>query len=302
MKRCTLGVCARGKRLGTGSSADVWEVRRGDKMVAVKLYRPHGQALALVRQEARAARLDHPNIARILGGGVGGGYLDGQPVPPDQPYIVQELVQDARPVGDVLAWARLKAILRGVLLALEHAHGRGLLHRDIKPANVLVRGDAWATQVKLVDWGLCWDMRPMARNAFRGLAAGTPRYMPLEQVLGQRDRFGPWSDLFALGCLAHRMATGFAPLRDEATTQGVLARHERTALLRAKLPKEIRTDEWGQPFADWVGWLISIPIADRPQTAREALDALEVIPCEGDIDCATGEPVRAVGQQMGLGL
>jgi serine/threonine protein kinase len=190
-------------------------------------------------------------------------------------YTVQEYAQ-GRPATCIFGWQRMKATLRGVLLGLEHAHAQGLLHRDIKPDNVQVGDDGMTAGVKLIDWGMCWDMRPGARNPFPAFSVGTPSYMPLEQVLGQSQMYGPWSDLYAVGCLAHRMATGYAPLRGLSAAI-VLDEAKRLALGEGTVPNNVSPGEWGPGFVRWVGWLLSIPIAQRPQSSREALDALDAI-------------------------
>lgn len=281
MKSCSISTLEPLERLPRGSTADVWLARRRGAQVVVKVYDRVQQSEGIARQECRAERLDHPNIARVLGGGRT--MVDWGPPPAEPPpalrqfYTVQEHAPGGSP-GCLYVWATMRALLRGVLLGLEHAHGQGLLHRDIKPSNVIVstgaaRGDV---SVKLVDWAMCWDMVPGARNPFSAHTIGTPGYMPLEQVLGQRHLFGPWSDLYAVGCLAHRMAVGYAPLRG-SSAMVVLDMAKRMALEGRPVPNDVNHREWGTPFVEWVGWLLSIPITSRPQTAREALDALEAI-------------------------
>lgn len=280
-------------RLSRGSTAEAWLVERRGERVVVKVYNEGPRSAHLARQECRAERLNHPNIARVIGGGVGGPCsplvfgaegLDAQFVAPGghervattgRHYTVQEYAP-GRPATCVFTWARMKARLRGVLLGLEHAHGNGLIHRDIKPDNVMVGEDGEADGVKIIDWGCCWDLGGGARNPFRSFAVGTPGYMPLEQVLGQSRLVGPWSDLYAVGALAHRMATGYAPIRG-ATAKAVMDAAKQVALDGAEMPNGVRSLEWGDGFVAWVGWLLAVPVSRRPQSAREALDVLESI-------------------------
>lgn len=279
MKRCAISTCQPVGVLTRGSTADVWLARRRGAEVVVKVYDERHHSEHLTRQECRADRLDHPHIAKVFGGGRALVDWGQPPIPGDDParrYYTVQAHAPGRVLKDAFDWPTLRAVLRGVLLGLEHAHGQGLLHRDIKPGNIIVEGVGPATMARIIDWGICWDMAPGARNAFPGLTAGTPGYMPLEQVLAQRHHLGPWSDLYAVGCLAHRLAAGHTPVRGVSHRQ-VLDSMKATALAGEKMPNHVRAAEWGQGFVDWVGWLMAIPIASRPQSAREALDALEVI-------------------------
>lgn len=279
MKSCSISVIEPLERMSRGSTADVWLARRRGASVVVKVYDERDHSEQLTRQECRADRLDHPNIAKLLGGGRALVEWGHPAIPGDDParrYYTVQAHAPGRVVKDVYDWPTLRALLRGVLLGLEHAHAQGLLHRDIKPGNVIVDGTGEATVARIIDWGICWDMTPGARNAFPGLTAGTPGYMPLEQVLAQREHLGPWSDLYAVGCLAHRLAAGHTPVRGVSHRQ-VLDHMKATALERGTMPNEVRPAEWGQGFVEWVGWLMSIPVARRPQSAREALDALEAL-------------------------
>lgn len=275
MKSCSIATCTPVDRLSRGSTADTFLAERRGERVVVKVYKAEQQSPHLARQECRAERLDHPNIARVTGGGVLPAFDRVWFRDEPRHYTVQEYAS-GKPATCVFGWRRMKARLRGVLLGLEHAHAQGLLHRDIKPDNVMVGEDGPTDGVKIIDWGMCWDMKPGARNPFKAFAIGTPGYMPLEQVLGQPQLFGPWSDLYAVGALAHRMATGYAPLRG-ATGRAVMDAAKQAAIDGATVPNGVNPLEWGQAFVEWVGWLMSIPIAQRPQSAREALDALEAI-------------------------
>ena len=68
-------------------------------------------------------------------------------------------------------------------------------------------------RVKLADFGIAWSREggPAATSV-----SGTPAYMAPEQIAGDWRRFGPWTDLYALGCLAWLLVTGRAPFRGVA--------------------------------------------------------------------------------------
>lgn len=140
--------------LAQGGMGTVYEASRADgqyeKKVALKCIRAEMSSPVLVdafmRERNHLAKLDHPNIAPLLDGGVEG---DGRP------WFAMRLVQGV----SVDQWAdqqRLELGSRISLLlqacrALQYAHAHGVLHQDIKPGNLLVSPDG---VVHLVDFGL----------------------------------------------------------------------------------------------------------------------------------------------------
>ncbi|MBL8311983.1 MAG: serine/threonine protein kinase [Burkholderiales bacterium] len=207
------------KRLGQGGMGEVWRATRSDGLykaaVAIKLLRTDLSHDTLSRRFARErvvlARLNHPNIARLLDAGVEN----------EQAFIVLELV-DGQPLLDyVEAHAprieqRLR-LIRDVTLAVEHAHHQHVLHRDLKPSNVLVTRDG---QVKLLDFGIAGvlDDDPdapktkLTQLTGRGL---TLEYASPEQVTG--DRTLPASDVYSLGVLLFHLCTGNRPFAASST-------------------------------------------------------------------------------------
>jgi formylglycine-generating enzyme required for sulfatase activity len=152
------------------------------------------------REGELAARLDHSGIVRIHAAGT----LSGQS------YLAYALVEDARPLNEVLPRLPLRervALLRDVARAVGHAHARGVIHRDLKPDNVLVDGEGRA---RVADFGLAAG-RDLDRPPRSGAMVGTPTHMAPEQVQGRRDDQGPPTDVWALGVLLYEGITGRLP-------------------------------------------------------------------------------------------
>ncbi len=202
--------------------------------VAVKLLTVQS-ATPKFRAEVRAfAALDHPNIVRLYDYGVvsrrdaaaGEGVLR-----PNLPYMVMELVmgRSLAELAPELDWVSLRNALLSLLDALAHAHARGVIHRDLMPHNVMVA----AEHVKLTDFGIALatgtgsTSRVTRREDTAG--SGTPHYMAPEQITGLWQDQGPWTDLYALGCLTWALACG-APPFDADTVMGVLIAQVNSAL------------------------------------------------------------------------
>lgn len=165
------------------------------------------------RDEVRAmARLDHSGIVTVLDHGE---VDDGDEIglASGSPYLVMEWVGGGSlaNVDRLTSWSSLKTILIHLLDALAHAHARGVIHRDIKASNVLVRNTELGHELKLTDFGIAHAAEHVGLVSRETTRSGTPRYMAPEQIQGTWRDQGPWTDLYAVGCLAYRLATGKPP-------------------------------------------------------------------------------------------
>jgi len=152
------------------------------------------------KREAKIlARLDHPNVIRVLDFG---SYRDDF-------YISFEFFE-SRNLRDVLKQERLTLneklnLFRQLTEGLAAAHRLGIVHRDIKPENILVNA---ARQLKIADFGLAISTEENLLTA-KSSVVGTPAYMSPEQIRG--ERLTPGSDLFSLGIVAFEMFCGYNP-------------------------------------------------------------------------------------------
>lgn len=224
------------------------------------------------------AGLEHPGIVRILGHG----ELDetaamAGELPHGAPWYAMQLVAGgtAQEVVGRLKWSACRGILVGVLDALAHAHARSVLHLDIKPANVLLEAIAdqpGSFRPRITDFGL-------SGLAEGGAATGTPQYMAPEQFRA-RD-LGPWTDLYAVGCLATALVTGFPPFRRKDVDA------LRQAHLGAEPPELAPVVQVPVGFEEWILKLLEKIPTDRFETAADAAWALHRL-----VDPPTDEPPR----------
>ncbi|MEQ9319705.1 MAG: protein kinase, partial [Polyangiaceae bacterium] len=264
--------------VGEGAMARVWRGRHRRTAIPVAIKVMDADATRLVgyqrafQSELEAiARLDHPNIVSVYDYGdvpepvarASAGAL-----PAGSPYLVMELVEGMAlgAVDSLGNWSELEHVLSALLDALAHAHARQVTHRDLKPANVLVSNDG---RVLLTDFGLAHakaDANPVDYASWA--ASGTPPYMAPEQFRGQWRDQGPWTDLYALGCVAYSLAAGRPPFNDDELLQ--LA----NAHLTAPPPPHVARFDLPHGFEGWLGALLCKRPEDRFTRAADARYAL----------------------------
>ena len=245
------------------------------------------------------ARLNHPTIARVFDVGTveyeeardSSGVLK-----PGAPYFVMELLSGGRLLRDVELgdWMAVRALLLQMLDALGHAHARGVLHRDVKPAN-MVLGSARDARPgwKLIDFGLARLLEGTGRIDSR-VIAGTPNYTAPEQIEAKLfHRQGPWTDLYALGCVAHRLIAG-RPVFARKSRLEVLAAHASeappTLIPRMDVPSGL--DAWARR-------MLSKDPGERYQRAADA--ALGLLKLDSAIrhDASIEDPSASLVDSVG---
>jgi len=212
--------------LGRGGMGAVYLAHRADgqfeQKVAIKLI-DLPLATALFRERFRQERqilaeLQHPFIARLLGGGVTAG---------GDPYLVMEYV-DGVPIHRFCEERRLStperlALFMRVCEAVQFAHQNFIVHRDLKPDNILVAEDG---SPRLLDFGTAKLLspslvRPGGELTREGCQSFTPQYASPEQVLG--NPITTASDTYSLGVLLYLLLTGTQPYElKEMTTAEML--------------------------------------------------------------------------------
>ena len=203
------------EELGAGGSGTVYKAldKRTERIVALKVL---SQTMAADGQTAErflrgamlAAKVQHPNIARVFESGQDGPdyfmameYVEGTPLSrkatPDAPLPEREALE----------------ITKQLASALDACHKLGIVHRDVKPSNIIVTASGLA---KLTDLGIAREVEGGADDlTLTGHSIGTPHYMSPEQCASSKD-VDARSDIYSLGATLFFMLTGRPPFSGDS--------------------------------------------------------------------------------------
>ena len=212
------------QRIGRGGMATVYLASRADqqyeKQVAIKILLPEldsEELLSRFRNERQTlAKLDHPNIVKLLDGGSTDEGL---------PYLVMDYVEGA-PIDTYCDGRRLSTEERlhlfcKVCAAVQCAHENLVVHRDLKPSNILITNDGTP---KLLDFGISKVLHPGngSHTAHTLTRRMTPAYASPEQVKG--ETVTPSADVYSLGVVLYELLTGHRPYKLKQNTPAEVER------------------------------------------------------------------------------
>ena len=107
-----------------------------------------------------------------------------------------------------LAESEVRNYLNQILDGLEAIHNEGMFHLDIKPANIMVDSH---DVVKLIDFGASKQQSTVGGATMSTGISYTNGYAPSEQMAQSYDKFGPWTDFYALGATVYKLLTNQDP-------------------------------------------------------------------------------------------
>ncbi len=164
-----------------------------------------GKSLDRFKREIEILKqFNHPNIVRIVGGGVSGGKY----------YYAMEYITGPtldRVLGErgQLPWREVVDLGIQLCDALQFAHDHQVVHRDLKPSNLMVTETG---QLKLTDFGIAKRLDATQSLTATGRTLGTAAYMAPEQIRGTPE-ISHKTDLYALGAVFYQMLTGDPPFK-----------------------------------------------------------------------------------------
>lgn len=266
-------------KCGQGGMGVIFKARHRPtgQVVAVKILPPSfARAPTLAqrfqREIAAAARLDHPNIVRILAASQDRGV----------PFLVMEFIEgrDLRSIvlsGGPLPIDQAVACTVQSARGLEAAHARGIVHRDIKPANLMLDTSGI---VRVLDLGLArltessGGIGPAAAESLTqsGLYMGTVDYSAPEQADDART-VDHRADIYSLGCTLHFLLAGKPPFDGDSLVKRLMAHQKRPAPSLHSARSDI-------PAALEVAYqaMMSKNPANRPQSMSAVIWLLESCP------------------------
>jgi serine/threonine protein kinase len=255
------------RRLGAGGMGIVFEAEdlALRRRVALKVMQPalaaspeHLQRFVGEARAAAALQHDHVVPIHLVGEDNGVAYIV-------MPLLCGETLEDRLLREGALPIAEVLRVGREAAEGLAAAHAAGQVHRDVKPANIWL--EEGTGRVKLLDFGLARTVEGDAPVTREGALLGTPAYISPEQADGLTvtDR----SDLFSLGCVLYRTATGEQPFRG-ATVTAVL----RAVADHQPAPPQERNPDVPRLLSDLILRLLAKSPEDRPDGAEAVARAL----------------------------
>ena len=160
-----------------------------------------------------------------------------------------------------LAESEVRNYLNQILDGLEAIHNKGMFHLDIKPANIMVDSH---DVVKLIDFGASKQQSTVGGATMSTGISYTNGYDPSEQMAQSYDKFGPWTDFYALGATMYKLLTNQDPpsvsdLSEDETEDKHLA-----------LPMPNVSEE----MKKLVVWMMQVNRNQRPQSVGDILHFL----------------------------
>jgi serine/threonine protein kinase len=191
-----------------------------EKQVAIKVLLPElgsDDLLQRFRNERQTlAKLDHPNIVKLLDGGTTDEGL---------PYLVMDYVEGA-PVVQILRqpqafYRRQTSPVLSDLRRSHCAHQNLIVHRDLKPSNILITEDGLP---KLLDFGISRFFQPHPGSSITQTLTRRMDSGLCQPGAGEGESVTPATDIYSLGVVLYELLTGHRPYKLKQQTPAEMER------------------------------------------------------------------------------
>lgn len=216
--------------LGKGGCGEVYLAKdnQSNEFVALKVMLPDvavsKRAVKMFLREIENTKvLQHPNVVKLIDYSYSNGLF----------YFTMEYCQGGSLFNLIRNNSKLSVetgiiIILQILEGLEYTHnveipqikladgrfgkGKGLVHRDLKPGNIFIKQENNQLKIKIGDYGLskAFDLAGLSGQTFTGAKAGTPFFVPRQQLLDFKY-VQPEVDVWAAVACLYNMLTGTCP-------------------------------------------------------------------------------------------
>jgi serine/threonine protein kinase len=242
------------------------------KQVALKEMIPQVQVsefnrALFLREMETTQNLRHPKIIECIESGSAGNAF----------FMAMEYAAG----GDLKQYAKANSgklnhedalrMMRDALEGMAFAHANGFVHRDLKPPNILLvwEGDRWVAKIADLGFAKNFENAGMSGFTMTGTFAGTPAYMPREQLMDYK-RVGPPSDVFSLGATFYNLLTGECPYNLRANADPL-----KEILAGNIVPITERDPDTPPGIARMIEKALALDPSERYADAGEMLEALD---------------------------
>lgn len=177
-------------------------------------------------------------------------FVDGE-------SLKDRLSRTGRPMTE----EEVKPLMIEILVALETIHDEGLLHLDLKPGNIMIDKNG---KIRLIDFGSSKQLDKDNGGATSFTAqTRTDRYAPREQMESNYSKYGPWTDIYALGATMYTLLTNRRPpLPSDIDDDKSADKH-----ISLPFPSDV-----SEEMCKTIVWMMSTERSKRPQDVLEVLE------------------------------
>ncbi|MEE3416084.1 MAG: protein kinase [Prevotella sp.] len=178
----------------------------------------------------------------------------------------ENLAERLKRTGAPFNETEVQNILPQLLDALKTVHDAGIWHLDLKPANILIDKTG---NVKLIDFGASKQFNAQKGGATTSTAISyTNGYAPREQMEQNYDKFGPWTDFYALGATLYTLLTNKRPPLPTDIDDDISEDKHLALPLPNDVSKEMKSN---------ILWLMQTNRNKRPQSIDEFISRMKEV-------------------------